>query len=87
MESKRLSMGKMVIETDRLKELFNLPKEVEFAKVELDLVRGEIEVIIMSAEPIERLTLPVSDGFGFSLQNQRRRRLPLETEIKAEFIQ
>lgn len=76
MEKKRLSMGKMFIETESLKKLFNLPKEVEFAKVELNLEEDLVEVIVVSADPIERLSAPVTDDIETRLKNRRRVRLP-----------
>ena len=83
MEGNKLSKGKMIVSTERLKKLFNIPQEVEFVQIKLDHENESVEVIVMSAEPIVPITAPVTDHLSH-LSNRRRIRLPIEFELKSD---
>ncbi|MEX3625103.1 hypothetical protein [Viridibacillus arvi] len=66
-----IAKGKVIVSHNQLKELFNLPSEVEFISIK-DLSEG-IEFSIASKEPVGTLTREVSNW-----ECMRRQRVPIK---------
>lgn len=66
-----IAKGKVGLSVDKLKELFNLPEEIEILSVSVE--NGLVEFNIASRDPIGRLTIDVPDW-----NNLRINRVPRE---------
>lgn len=75
-----LAKGKLYISKDKLKELFNIDKDVKVIVTDVNIFAGGIEIDIVADKAIEKLTVEITDDNEH--MNIRRRGLPLENRTQ-----